>query len=260
MKSKILSILAVVMVLAVVFSGCSSKKTPKNKEVYLLAAASLTDVMDELIEEFEAETGYDVIPSYASSGALQSQIEQGAPADVFFSASNKQMNALKDQDLIDNDTIIPFLENEVVLITEKGNPKGIESFDDLTGDKVGTIALGEIESVPVGQYSEEILNSLGMFEEVKEKAVYASDVRAVLTWVESGEADCGMVYSTDAKVSEKVDIITSAPEGTLEKPVIYPVARVAGGENEEGAKAFLEFLQRDSSKEKLVKYGFNVLV
>ena len=197
----------------------------KNKEIYVLAAASLTDVLTELANNYKEETSTEVIFSFASSGALQAQIEASAPADIFFSAAQKQMNALEEKGLIDSETRKDLLENKVVLISPK---------------KLG---LGEPKSVPVGQYSEEILSNLSILDIAKEKAVYGSDVRNVLDWVETAEVDCGIVYSTDAKIAKNINIIAEAPEGTHKK-VIYPISIIK---------------YSDKSKEIFQNYGFTVV-
>lgn len=164
--------------------------------------------------------------NFGSSGALQSQIEQGAPADVFISAAQKQMNALEEENLIDKATRKDLLENKVVLIVPKDSTLVLDDFAAAATDKVSKIALGEPKSVPVGQYSEEIFTNLNVWADIKAKAVYASDVRQVLSWVETGEVDCGVVYATDAAISDKVKVLLEAPAGT-HKPVVYPAAMVS---------------------------------
>ena len=145
-----------------------------------------------------------------------------------------------------------------MLIVPNDSTKDIASYDDVATAKVEKIALGEPKGVPVGQYSEEIFTALGILDAVKSKAVYGSDVRQVLAWTESGEVDCGVVYATDAAISDKVKVICAAPEGT-HKPVIYPAAVIKSSKNLDAAKKFLDFTSSDAAKKIFAKYGFKSL-
>lgn len=227
-------------------------------ELTILAAASLTDVTKEIADLYkEIAPNVTLTFSYGASGALQTQIEEGAPADLFLSAATKQMEALDEKKLLLDGTKKDLLLNKVVLIVPKDSTIGLTSFEDVGTDKVNTIALGEPEGVPVGQYSEEIFTNLGILDKAKEKANYGSDVKQVLTWVESGEVDCGIVYSTDAMVSEKVSVVCEAPEGS-HKDIIYPAAVIASSTHPEEAKAFLAFLSTDNVAKTFEKYGFTM--
>ena len=235
-----------------------TKLTDKQKEVYIVAAASMTDAIQEIGANYEKEhPEVKLMYNFGSSGALQTQIEQGAPADVFISAAQKQMNVLSEKNLIDKSTRKDLLENKVVLIVPKESNLSLDNFSDVGTDKINKIALGEPKAVPVGQYSEEIFKNLNILENVIPKAVYASDVRQVLSWVELGEVDCGIVYATDAAISDKVKILMEAPADT-HKPVIYPIAMVNSSKNPDIAKDFINYLSQDSQKAILAKYGFDV--
>lgn len=238
--------------------SCNPKtEDTESKEVLMLAAASLTDVLTELAATYKDATGVTVTFSFASSGALQTQIESGSPADIFFSAAQRQMNALEEKGLIDVDSRKNLLENKVVLITPANSTLNIKSFMDMTNSNVKDIGLGEPKSVPVGQYSEEILSNLSILDIVKPKARYGSDVRNVLSWAETGEIDCGIVYETDAKIANNITIVTQAPEGTHKK-VIYPIAVISSSQNKEEAKKFIDYISTDSSMEVFKKYGFSL--
>ena len=227
-----------------------------RKEIVVLAAASLTDVCGELEKLYEEQQKeIDLVFSYAGSGALQTQIEEGAPADLFISAARKQMNALKEKSLMQDDTICDLLENKVVLIVPTDSPRGIASFEDVKKDDVKMVGLGEPESVPAGQYAKTIFTNLGFWDTVEKKANYGTDVRTVLTWVESGEVDCGVVYATDAYTTDKVKIVAEAPEGSCDR-VIYPAGVVGASKNGEDAAAFLHFLRSDAAMKVFEKYGF----
>ena len=247
---------------AMLLAGCGSETknavdTGPAVELTILAAASLTDVCNEIKTEYEAaHPNVTLNFSYGASGALQTQIEEGAPADLFFSAATKQMTALNDEGLMDPDSIVKLLENKVVLIVPEGSDKDITSFEDVATDKVGMIGLGEPGSVPVGQYSEEIFTSLGILDTVKTKANYGSDLRTVLSWVETGAVDCGVVYATDAYVGENIQIVCEAPVGSC-KQVIYLVGIVKASEHADAAAEFLAYLQTDHAMQKFEGYGFS---
>lgn len=259
MKNNIIKGIAVLTACMALITGCGAEMPAETEKTQLniLAAASLTDVCDELKIRYEKEhPDVSVSISYGSSGALQTQIEEGAPADVFMSAALKQMTALNDEGLIISDSIVELLENKVVLIVPKGNSRNITSFEDLATDNVTMIALGEPESVPVGQYSEEIFENMGILDIVKEKANYGSDVRTVLSWVETSAVDCGVVYATDAYVSDDVEIVCEAPYGSC-RQVIYPVGAVAAGENQDTAADWISFIQSEESMKLFEAYGFS---
>ena len=252
---------------SLMLTGCGAEKQeektattapPQQKELFISAAASLTDVMKELAAVYEKENpNVKITFNFGSSGALQKSIEQGAPSDLFFSAAQKQMDELEKAGELVDGTRKDLLLNEVVLIVPKDGKADINNFDDVNTDKVKRIALGEPKGVPVGQYSEEIFTSMNCLDVVKAKAVYGSDVRQVLTWVESGEVDCGIVYATDAAISTKIRIAASAPEGS-HAPIIYPAAELKGSKNKEDATAFLDFVSKPEMVKIFEKYGFQV--
>lgn len=226
-------------------------------ELTVSAAASLTDVMKDIGKAYAAKVpNVKITSTFGSSGALQTQIEEGAPSDIFMSAAKKQMDALDQKKLLLDGTRKNLLVNRVVLIVPKGS-SAVKSFDDVSTGKVKKIALGEPKSVPVGQYSEEVFTYLKVLDAVKKKAVYGSDVRQVLSWVESAEADCGVVYATDAATSDKVLVAAEAPEAS-HTPVVYPVSVLKSSKYPDEAKAFLAYLATDEAKALFVKYGFTM--
>lgn len=254
--------IAVVSVMSMMMAGCgsananTSSNEPKT-ELIVLAAASLTDVCGEIEEAYETiNPDVTLTFSYGGSGALQTQIEEGAPADVFISAATKQMTALNDGGLMQEDSIVNLLENKVVLITPKDSTIELTSFEDVATQAVSMVGLGEPGSVPVGQYSEEIFTSLGILDQVKAKANYGSDVRTVLSWVETAAVDCGVVYATDAYSTDLVNIVCEAPAGSC-KPVIYPAGVVKSSSNSEGAAEFIQYLQTDEAMALFEQYGFS---
>ena len=243
---------------ALLMTGCGGgqEKTAEPIELHVSAAASLTNAMNELAELYGKDNpNVKIVFNFGSSGALQQAIENGGETDLFYSAAQKQMNALEEKGELAEGTRRDLLRNEVVLIVPNDSTKDIKSYEDVATDKVEKIALGEPKGVPVGQYSEEIFTALNILDAVKAKAVYGSDVRQVLAWTESGEVDCGVVYATDAAISDKVKVICAAPENT-HKPVIYPAAVIKSSKNLDAAKAFLDFTSSDAAKAVFEKYGF----
>ena len=248
--------LATICAASLLITGCGGGNVEKNVELHVSAAASLTNAMNELAELYAKENPkVKIVFNFGSSGALQQAIENGGETDLFFSAAQKQMNALDEKGELAEGTRKDLLRNEVVLIVPNDSNKNISDFNDVATDKVEKIALGEPKGVPVGQYSGEIFTALNILDAVKVKAVYGSDVRQVLAWTESGEVDCGVVYATDAAISDKVKVICAAPEGS-HKPVIYPAAVIKSSKNLDAAKKFLEFTSSDAAKKVFANYGF----
>jgi len=192
--------------------------------------------------------------NFDSSGKLQTQIENGAEADIFLSAAEKQMDAL--ESYIVSTSRKDLLLNKVVLIVPEGEDKGIASFDDIATDKVSLIALGNAD-VPVGQYSEEIFTTLGTWDAISKKASLGSNVKEVLSQVENGSVDCGIVYSTDAATSNGVTIIAEAPEGS-HKAIVYPAAVLSASQSQEAAQAFLDYLNMPEAEKVFEKIGFEI--
>ena len=255
----------VVVMFAMAGCGQQAKQTPANtaKPVTLTisAASSLTEVMGEIKTLYKKENPNVTINyNFGASGILQQQIEQGASADLFFSAATKQMNELQKKGLILNDTRINLLGNTVVLVVKKNSTLAISNFKDLLNPNVKKIALGEPTTVPVGEYSEEIFTSLNMLDKIKAKAVYGNNVKDVLAWVETGNVDAGVVYATDAKSSKKVKVVAIASKNLYKTPVVYPVAVIKASKNVNDTKAFLKFLCSAKAKAVFVKYGFNFLL
>ena len=230
----------------------------EETEILVAAAASLKNAYeDKLIPMFEeANPGVTVKGTYDSSGKLQTQIEEGLDADVFMSAAKKQMTALDEEGMIASDTITDLLENKIVLIVPAGNEKKLEKFEDI--ENADSIALGDPASVPAGQYSEEALTNLGIWDKIQDKVSFGTNVTEVLNQVAAASADAGIVYATDAaSMADKVDVVAEAPEGSLSKKVIYPVAVVKGTAHEEVAKEFVAFLQTDKAITVFEDYGFS---
>lgn len=241
-------------------AGTSAASSPTAAPVTLTvsAAASLKDAMEEIKTAYTAQKpNVTITYNFGASGSLQQQIEQGAAVDLFLSAATKQMDALQEKGLILEDTRKNFLENKIVLIAPSDSTK-VTKFEDLTSADIKNIGLGQPDSVPVGQYAKDVLTYLKLFDSIEKKVVYGKDVKEVLTWVETGNADAGMVYETDAKVSDKVKIVAAAPEGS-HKPVYYPAAVIKASKNVDAAKDFINYLYGSDAKTVFEKYGFKFI-
>ena len=228
-----------------------------EQSILVAAAASLKNAYeDELIPMFEEQyPGVTVEGTYDSSGKLQTQIEEGLEADVFMSAATKQMKALDEEGMIASDTIVNLLENKIVLIVPAGSDSKIDSFEKI-GD-AASIALGDPESVPAGQYAKEALANLNVWDSIQDKVSFGTNVTEVLNQVAAASADAGIVYATDAaSKADQVTVVAEAPEGSLEKKVIYPVAVVKATAHEDAAKAFVDFLQTPEAIAVFESYGF----
>ena len=229
-------------------------------DLYVFIAASLSNAMEDIQKDFNKEyPDVNILFNADSSGTLQTQIEEGSRCDVFFSAATKQMDALVDEGIADKDTVVDLLENKVVLIKPKDGETKVTGFENITN--AANLALAG-EDVPVGQYSREIFENLGITDEVNKMEINeGKNVTDVLASVSEGSNEVGIVYATDAaSVADSVDIIAEAPAGSLQTPVLYPVGMVedkeASDEDRAAAEAFLEYLQSDEALAVFEKYGF----
>jgi molybdate transport system substrate-binding protein len=220
------------------------------------AAASLQDAMTEIEAAYRSgHTGVEFVNNFGSSGTLAMQIDQGAPADVFLSAATKPMDDLEAKGLIVNQTRRNLLRNSLVLIVPLDSK--IHGFEELAGSSVRLIALGDPASVPAGQYGRQTLSSLHLWDKINSKLVLAKDVRQVLTYVETGNADAGLVYATDAQITNKVRVVAIAPDATHD-PIVYPGAVIKGSHVEAVARSFVDYLSSASARAIFVKRGFTI--
>jgi molybdate transport system substrate-binding protein len=237
-------------------SGFAAGSPQSKTEIVVSAAISLKDSLDEVSHLYmAANPNVSVKANYGASGTLEIQIEQGAPVDVFLSAAPKQMDALDAKGLLLAGTRKDLLRNEIVLIVPADSSLQLSTFGDLTRANVKHVALGEPTVVPAGQYAKEVLTNLGIYDAVNSKAVFAKDVREVLTYVETGNADAGIVYLTDALSSPKVKVVAKASPNS-HSPVIYPVAAIKGSKNRDAARGFVNFLSGPQARSVFEKYGF----
>ena len=241
-------------------TGVFAADTDLKGEVNTFIAASLSNAMEEIQKDFnETYPDVEILYNADSSGTLQTQIEEGARCDIFFSAADKQMNALVDENLAKKDTVEDILENKVVLIKPKDGETKVTGFENITD--AANIALAG-DSVPVGQYAREIFDNLGITDEVNKMEINeGKNVSEVLAAVSEGSNEIGIVYATDAaSVADKVDVIAEAPADALKTPVLYPVGLIEDKEASEddtaAAEAFLEYIKSDDAMKVFEKYGF----
>lgn len=231
-----------------------------NGEVYAFIAASLSNAMGEIQKNFtEKYPGVEIFCNADSSGALQTQIEEGARCDLFFSAASKQMDALVEKELAEKDSVVNLLENKVVLIKPAGGETKVTGFETIT--EAENLALAG-EDVPAGQYAREIFENLGLMEAVRKMEINEGrNVTEVLAAVSEGSNEVGVVYATDAaSVADRVEVIAEAPEGSLHTPVLYPAGLIvnqeASKEDRRAAEAFLLYLESEEALEVFEAYGF----
>lgn len=249
-----LATLATVLGAAALKQGSQSASTA-SITLTVSAAASLQDALGEVVAAYEdSHPDRAIVLNFASSGALQQQIEQGAPVDLFLSAAPRQMDALQAKGLLLPESRRDLLGNRIVLVAplQEG---AIAQFADLTTDAVSRIVMGEPESVPAGTYSQETLLSLNIYDQVQPKLVFAKDVRQALTYVESGNVSAGLVYATDAALSTRVRTVATAPPNS-HAPILYPVAILKNSRQPEAALAFADFLTSATATAIFEQYGF----
>jgi molybdate transport system substrate-binding protein len=228
-----------------------------EEKLTVFAAASLTNALSEVDAQYEKESGVKITHSFAASSTLAKQIESGAPADVFIAADLKWMNYLQDKSLINKTSLKNLLGNELVLIAPKGKVFAVK-FDksfDFAKSFEGRLCTGDVESVPAGIYAKEALTNLGWWKDIKSRVVGTQDVRGALVFVERAECNVGIVYETDAKISNKVDLVGIFPE-LSHAPVLYPVASLANSKT--ATSTYLNYLQSTEALNIFKKYGFNI--
>lgn len=219
------------------------------------AAASLTNAFNEIGPLFEKATPDTTVQfNFAASGTLLQQITQGAPVDVFASADQATMDRAEAAKLIVDASRSNFVSNSLVLIEPIDSKIKLDSLDDLKEAAVKRLAIGKVETVPVGRYTQQVLQGAGLWDALASKMIPADSVRQVLDYVGRGEVDAGFVYATDAAVmADKVKVVLT-PQGHA--PVLYPIAVIEASSNKGGAQAFIDFLATEPAQAVLARYGF----
>jgi molybdate transport system substrate-binding protein len=235
-----------------------SQAAARADELLVSAAASLTDVLKEIGAAYRSKSKHTVEFNFGSSSGLARQIEEGAPADIFFSADLAQMNRLDKRGLLEPGSRKNLLSNQLVIIVPADSKLAISSPRDLLNADVKRIALAEPSSIPAGIYSKKYLTEESLWNQVKPKVVPVQDVRATLAAVESGNVEAGFVYKTDAAVSKQVKIVYEVPIDKGSK-ITYPVAIMKESKQKVAARGFLNFVQSSAARNAFKKYGFLVL-
>lgn len=252
----------IISLLSVTLLGCGTKKEPAaaadRTELTISAAASLTEALNEVKASYERQSKTIRLNfNFGASGALQQQIEQGAPADLFLSAASKNMKALIDKQLIDPARNKTWLLNELVVVVAADGKSDVRNIGDLQREDVKHLALGEPQTVPAGTYAKEALSNAKLWDALRSKLVYGKDVRQVLTYVETGNAEAGFVYKTDAIGSNKAKVAFSVDPNAY-TPIEYPAGVVKATKHGKEAADFYAYLQSKEALDVFVKYGFTV--
>lgn len=224
-----------------------------KKTIVVFAAASTTNAIDEIKQQFAKQAGINVQTSYAASAPLAQQIVNGADADIFISADTKWADYLAEKKLVAQRR--DALGNRLVIVVPNGSKPDIKKPEDLIVKPIEHIAIGEPDSVPAGKYAKQALIKLDLWEKLKEKTVPAQDVRQALTFVETGAAEAGIVYATDAAISKKVKVAVEIPE-TLTGPIRYPIVLLIQGIGKPEAELFFRYLNSPEAVKIFKKYGF----
>jgi molybdate transport system substrate-binding protein len=241
------------LLVLVLFTACG----PPPATLTVSAAASLENVLAPVADAYSRRHPRIKIEfNFDGSGALARQIEDGAPADVFFSAAAEPMDTLAAHGLLNDSTRRDLLRGQIVLIVPRNAPD-TGSFESLADPRVKFIALADPASVPAGEYGRQVLTAFGLWDRIQPKLVLAKDVRQVLSYVETGNADAGLVYATDARQSDKVRVAAIAPENT-HSPVVYPVAALRAARDPAAARDFVAFLSGPEARAIFVSQGFTV--
>lgn len=234
----------------------ASRAADRPQEILVFAAASTTNALDEIRRTFTPETGVKVQVSYASSATLAQQILHGADADLFLSADPKWVDHLAKSDLVAER--VNLLGNRLVIIVPADSPLVLKRPEDLLLPGIDNVVLGDPQGTPAGKYARQALEKLGLWERVRAKVVPAADVRQALSFVETGAAEAGIVYATDAAASRKVRVAAEIPK-ELTEPIRYPVVLLRTAPQKEPARRFYRYLSSPAAARVFQKYGFDVL-
>lgn len=243
----------VILCLFLHVSGC---RTDSGNELRVFAGAGMSGVLTELADKYLIETGETIAFNFASSGMIANQIISGAYADVFFSANRFWMSEVERSGKLDPEAITNFAFGDLVVITRRECPHRISRLEDLTGDEFERISIGDPAHVPAGEYAKQALKKRKIWSVLESRFVPAISVRAVVAYVEGGMVDAGIVYRSDAAVSERV-MISFEISPALHEPIIFQAGVVKSGKVAR-AKRFIDFVTGNKAREVLVKHGFEL--
>ncbi len=251
-----LDIFAICVIMVAFIGSCGKNKQEASAKIQVFAAASTTNAVTDIAKEFTASTGIEVETNFASSSTLAQQIETGAEADVYISANQKWANYLEEKKLCQERKTL--LGNRIVIVVPAKSEIAGDSPEILLGEEIKNIAMGDPSHVPAGKYGKEALEKLGLWEKLSTKVTAAKDVRSALAYVETEAAEAGIVYSTDAAISDKVKVIYKFPQGATNQPISYPAMILNKSAEPENAKKFFEYLQDEKADEIFKGYGFMI--
>lgn len=227
-----------------------------EKTLVVSAAISLKDALTRLAVDFEKHNGQvKILYNFGSTGQLRTQIENGAPADVFASASAGDMDKLSQKGMIIEASRVNLVANRLVLIKNSRQTLTVTDINDLTTGRVQRIAIGNPDTVPAGQYARDSLSYYHIYDKLKKKLIFGENVRQVLDYVARGEVDTGLVYATDALIEKQVTVVRTLPEET-HKPIIYPIAVIQASQHAELAGKFIAFIHAPENFTIFREYGF----
>ena len=250
--------LTVIGLVFTMLSGCATDKQ-KPIELSIFAAISLTDALGEIGTAFTAETEIKIFYNFAASTTLQRQIEKGATADIFISASPRQVVALETNGLIEAESRHDLLTNRLVLVSDDTEEISVETLANLATPEISRIAIGHPNIVPAGTYAKEALTHFGLWETLRPKLVFGTDVRATLAYVAAGNADVAIVYKTDTTLTRRIKVLYQLPPEAY-TPIIYPAVVVMESQQKQLARRFMTYLHSVESGEIFEKHGFTFLV
>ena len=226
-----------------------------ERDLLVFAATSLRDPLTEISERYESESGVNVDISFGASQSLAQQIASGAPADVFISAGAAPVDFLDERGFASNEESRRLLGNELVMVMLTDGAE-IDSLGSLTSDTINRLALADPSLAPAGAYAREALRSVGVWDDLQGKLLFGKDVRAAMTYVEVGNADAGIVYRTDARSSDSLNVVHAiAP--TLHSPIVYPAVAINDSSNREEVADYLDFLSSDEVTDAFRRFGFS---
>ena len=246
------------LVLLMVLIGCTQPEQ-KQTELNVFAAISLTDALGEIGAAFTAENGVKIFYNFAASTTLQRQLEKGATADVFISASPRQVVALETNGLLETESRKDLLTNRLVLVSDQSTGMSMETLTSLAIPEISRIAIGHPSIVPAGAYAKEALVHFELWDTLQSKFVFGTDVRATLAYVTAGNADVAIVYKTDTTLTQRIKVLYQLPTEAY-TPIIYPAVVMKDSPRKQLARRFMNYLHSMESGEVFERHGFTFLV
>lgn len=248
--------ISIFLVFSLLFVSCGQTKDNEVKEINISVAASLLEPINKIIEEYKVDKNITINVNSGGSGTLKKQISSGADVGLFISANEKYVDELISEGLVDSNKKSNPITNKLVLIKSNDAKDEINSIQDLVNIN-GKIGVGEVSTVPAGEYAKESLTNLGIWDEIQDKIIFCKDVTAVKAYVERGEVEAGFIYKSDAIDIKNSSVVLEVPEDT-HKEIIYTMAPIEGYEFSTECNEFIKFINSDKAKEILKEYGFNI--